>query len=241
MGFEEPGMPTAGNDTITGTSGNDVIDGLAGDDVINGMDGNDFLYGGLGNDSVSGGDGNDYLAGIGGRDTLAGGNGDDTLVLGEGVYAEAFGGAGRDTFQMGFASSFSTARISVIYDLNFNEDVFFAQSGYTITTGLSIDGIGIGNDIRVTAIGHRIDILNPIMPTVRLGTNLADSLFGTLLSDTLNGLGGNDTLNGGGGNDSLLGGDGDDWIIDQDGFSTDGDDTVRGGRGKRQNFRWRRE
>jgi hypothetical protein len=74
-------VPTAGNDSLTGSSGPDTIDGLAGNDTLDGGAGNDSLLGGAGNDSLLGGDGNDTLVGGSGNDTLDGGNGIDLIVF----------------------------------------------------------------------------------------------------------------------------------------------------------------
>lgn len=48
----EPGLPSSGNDTITGTSGSDLINAFSGNDEITGLGGFDTIYGGDGIDTV---------------------------------------------------------------------------------------------------------------------------------------------------------------------------------------------
>ncbi len=72
-------MPTAEEDTITGSGENDKLSGLAGDDVLNGGDGRDRL---------SGGDGDDILIGGWNCDTLTGGDGSDSFVFGAKLKSE---------------------------------------------------------------------------------------------------------------------------------------------------------
>jgi VCBS repeat-containing protein len=56
-----PGLPTSGDDTITGTTSNEYIYGGPGKDNLDGGQGNDTLYGGFGNDTLTGGAGVDVF------------------------------------------------------------------------------------------------------------------------------------------------------------------------------------
>lgn len=80
-GFDHPGRPTSGDDTIDGGSSADRIGGGAGDDTLRGNDGNDFLSGGDGDDRLFGGAGNDRLQGGRGADTLTGNAGADSFLF----------------------------------------------------------------------------------------------------------------------------------------------------------------
>lgn len=68
-----PVLPSAGNDSITGTVNADIIDSLGGNDTIIGLAGDDSLYGNQGNDLIEGRDGDDILVGGVGSDVLKGG------------------------------------------------------------------------------------------------------------------------------------------------------------------------
>ncbi len=57
------GVPTSGNDGITGTAAAETIDALDGDDVVYARGGNDIVSGGGGNDTLYGEAGNDVLSG----------------------------------------------------------------------------------------------------------------------------------------------------------------------------------
>ncbi|HWT10640.1 MAG TPA: Hint domain-containing protein [Roseomonas sp.] len=86
------GVPTAGNDTFTGSSGADYADALGGNDSLLGLGGDDFLIGGDGNDTLDGGTG---------RDVMSGGNGDDSLVWHVGDTGDAMSpGTGNDTIYL---------------------------------------------------------------------------------------------------------------------------------------------
>jgi uncharacterized protein YjbI with pentapeptide repeats len=121
------GVPTSGNDTLTGGTGNDTINGGLGDDVINGAEGadsligaggNDTLYGDLGiadtlsgNDTLQGGAGNDSLDGGFGADRILGGAGFDILFGGETGEFETgadrlTGGTEYDIFQLSSSTGF---------------------------------------------------------------------------------------------------------------------------------------
>jgi len=53
------GIPTEGDDILTGTPFSDVINALGGNDVVNALSGNDFIDGGAGADTLLGGAGDD--------------------------------------------------------------------------------------------------------------------------------------------------------------------------------------
>lgn len=85
------GVPTKGDDNLTGTTGDDVINAQDGNDTVNGGAGNDFIYGGGGRDKLLGGGGDDRITGGQGNDTISGGGGDDRM----------YGGGGNDVINGG--------------------------------------------------------------------------------------------------------------------------------------------
>lgn len=101
-----------GNDTLYGNAGKDTLDGGAGDDT---------LYGSTG-DILLGGDGADRLAPMfgGTQVVMEGGAGDDSLgaFVGLGDGNRATGGAGADSFQITFSTSWATLGYTVITDFN---------------------------------------------------------------------------------------------------------------------------
>ncbi|MHC5598092.1 MAG: calcium-binding protein [Nostoc sp.] len=147
-----------GNDYIQGKGGNDYIYGGDGVDNLIGGSGNDSLYGGKGGDVLFGDEitigsgtpaGNDYLSGEDGNDLLYGGRGNDTLLGGAdndffsgygGVSGEIdtyTGGAGADTFSLGYNGSFT--------------NIDYLGSGYAIITDfnwLQGDKIRVGGSKR---------------------------------------------------------------------------------------------
>ncbi len=67
-GFHHSTVPSANNDTLTGTAAANTLNGLAGHDFLKGLAGNDTLNGGDGGDFLEGGKGNDKLNGGAGID-----------------------------------------------------------------------------------------------------------------------------------------------------------------------------
>jgi Ca2+-binding RTX toxin-like protein len=129
LGFKSQINGTSSSDTIDALAGNDIVRAGGGNDAVTGGPGNDRLYGEAGNDILFGDDvsggafalvGNDYLDGGNGNDTLYGGGGNDTLVGGNGNdfldgaggssntnYDTLTGGAGADTFGLGYTGSYT--------------------------------------------------------------------------------------------------------------------------------------
>ncbi len=152
----------ADDDWILSRGGGDSVSGGAGDDRIAMGDGND-IYGETtdeaGNDTVRGGTGNDWMRDITGSDTLYGGLGDDTLIgaqsgvldddadlLGGGFGDDVIvgengdtinGGAGTDTFGVGFTfgQGFDPVTISD-FDPS-NEALTLAVSGDIVAGSLN--------------------------------------------------------------------------------------------------------
>lgn len=206
--FRASNLPSAGDDSFTGTEGKDTIDGLGGNDTINGLDGDDVL---------KGGDGNDTLIGGGGADSLYGGAGDDTYYFesGDKIFET---GSGTDTVYIGTSWRLEGGVERVIFtaggDLslwgNGSDNLFTGTAGNNTFTG---EG---GNDTMSGEAGYdKID-----------GGDGDDSLSGGSEGDSLLGADGKDTLYGGADNDMLNGGTGDD-VLDGGG----GDDILEGGTG----------
>ena len=176
-----------------GRSTDDQMQGRAGNDSMEGFGGDDIIDGGAGNDRIEGGTGNDTLKGGLGDDTLNGGAGSDTLDGGIGTDTAGFGGA---------ISNYS-----------------FALNGSNVVVTDTSAGSPNGSD---TLIAIETLQLGTQSLTLRIGTNVAQTLNGAggsdlLLgfdgADTLNGSGGNDVLDGGAAADRLNGGDGADRLI----------------------------
>ena len=113
-----------GDDNLYGSDRDETLDGREGDDYLDGRGGNDRLYGR---------DGNDILRG--GGSTQRAGRNDDKLE----------GGAGNDTFVIGYGDGFNT-----IHDFTNGEDRidlselgFASYSEVQDVTSLSANGDGI--------------------------------------------------------------------------------------------------
>ena len=250
-------VPTAGNDTLTGTTGNDTVDLLAGDDLYTGLAGDDVISGNAGADTVSAGDGNDLVYGGAGGDELHGGAGADTLFGGDGAdhlsggtgVDVLHGGAGSDTFY-GAAAAYNGDTISGLaagdsirvdgVDLSSLNGTAF---GSTIDLGddntLNLASFAAGT-IRVEVSGGNSTISYSPTPTTGddnfAGTANADSIDMLAGNDTYSGLAGDDTIFGNAGNDLLSGGAGADSIRGGDGADTlvggGGNDLLLGGAGR---------
>ncbi len=92
--FRFANLPTAGNDSASGSSGPDLLLGLEGNDNLSGGDGDDFLHGGAGDDTLLGGNGDDLISGGTGNDLLRGGGGNDIYFVNQ--------GGGNDTIEEPF-------------------------------------------------------------------------------------------------------------------------------------------
>ncbi len=209
------GVPTEGDDALTGGAGADTIDGLGGDDEINGLGGADLLIGGLGDDTLRGEDGSDNLRGEDGSDVLSGGNGNDVVNGGAGedlLFGGAgddlmFGGAGADEFLAGSGVDriFGGAGNDIanggadndIINTGADDDVVSGQAGNDLVflqAGNDIAFGGDGNDKIFGGIGD---------DEIDLGDG-NDEAFGGGGQDILNGAGGNDLLSGGGAGDIFV-------------------------------------
>ncbi len=242
----EDGVPSAGDDVLSGSAadddiaaleGNDVVFGGAGNDTESGDEGSDSLYGDAGDDVLDGGADEDSLYGGAGSDTLIGGSGNDQLSGGSGsdtyVFNSGWGidmlddtpigiqDAGQDEISFGVGIAESDISLSAITEY-YATDLLIT---YTVT----------GDQILVkeffsTSYTDQIERfqfasgaswnLSEILQhaTQVVGTDSADTLnaFPTM-GTNLFGLGGNDTLNGGAGNDLLDGGTGADQMYGQEG------------------------
>ncbi|KMK63977.1 M10 family metallopeptidase [Puniceibacterium sp. IMCC21224] len=177
------GVPTAGDDDLTGTDGGDIIDGLAGDDTLRGGGGSDHLTGGAGNDLVDGGEGDDIFVEGAGDDTSQGGAGSDTVTLGvtrASVTATALAGGGVRIVSALGTDDYTGVEVFVFADSRVSAEALLNPEG----------GGGI----------------------LQQGTSGADTLTGTNGPDTLAGQGGDDVINGLGGDDNLAGSDGNDTV-----------------------------
>ncbi|MEJ6003900.1 calcium-binding protein, partial [Paucibacter soli] len=138
------------NDTLYGGDGADALNGGDGNDTLNGQDGSDALNGGAGADTLT--SSTSYGAPRGTyTDTLVGGDGNDTLDLFSGAnsasYADrnvATGGAGADSFKIGYssynASNFTTTSYSPVSATDRITD-FNAAEGDVLVTGIT-NGLG---------------------------------------------------------------------------------------------------
>ncbi|MEP4198375.1 MAG: calcium-binding protein [Aliishimia sp.] len=200
-------LPTAGDDTLTGSDNADVLSALSGNDILLGLDGDDTLSGGAGDDILNGGAGNDTVtyADAGGRVAVFLARSAGDLGSGQGV----------DTF-------FS---IENVIGSNF-DDRLVGDNADNVLSG------GAGADVLIGLAGN--DTLNGGDGADDLtGSGGNDELNGGFGADILNGLGGADVLNGGGGDDDIFAGLGVDVVNGNAGddliFGNFGQDTLRGG------------
>jgi Ca2+-binding RTX toxin-like protein len=204
-----------GNANISGTgnTADNEIFGNAGANRIDGDSGNDVLHGDSGNDVLVGGTGFDFLDGGAGADEMSGGAGSDGYVvdnIGDKITELANGGV--DT---------------IISDLAFFDLSVNGMNVENLTSNVSVDFVGIGNNLN-NIIGGAIG---------------NDTLEGNAGDDLIDGAGGNDTLYGGDldgklladGNDFLRGGSGQDILFGGSGndrlHGETGDDQLVGGAG----------
>jgi Ca2+-binding RTX toxin-like protein len=180
------GLPTSGDDILTGTGevdeisgrqGNDTIYGLEGNDELYGDDGDDRIYSGSGNDIVSGGAGNDYVRVGGGAESFDGGSGTDYIS-----YYDSTNGITAD-----LAANTISGSWAVNDTINSFEGISGSRTGDDEIYGTSGSNIirTYGGDDRVYARGGT--------DTVELGS-------------------GNDYVRVGGGVESFDGGSGTDYI-----------------------------
>ncbi|MFT6556759.1 FecR domain-containing protein [Sneathiella sp.] len=240
------GVPTPGNDSITGTDDRDFIDALAGDDIVRGGDGDDTIFGTAGNDLLFGEDGEDVLSGGSGNDTLLGGDANDILMGGEGIN-RLEGGQGDDLFVLALGDGdhiavdtdgndavqvedFLNAERAGGSDLVFNQtdgssltiDDFFGASSITTAHLLKpggYDSYTISKTLGGTG-GNDLIVGYAGIDDLLSGENGDDLLLGGTGDDTLSGGAGNDQLFGDAGDDLLIGGLGDDAIDGGEGVDT---------------------
>jgi Ca2+-binding RTX toxin-like protein len=182
---------TSGNDSLVGSSGNDTLLGLAGNDTLDGGLGADLLSGGDGDDVFRANDdsGNDTMLGGGGNDTfnlsynfsnsfsngtvvmIDAGDGDDTINISFAQWAwlkapEVTGGAGVDTYAVGFSASFAPLTItdftvgaggdridlSALYRETIS-DYNRYHGGNPFATG-QLKLVQVGNDTQVQGLGY---------------------------------------------------------------------------------------
>ncbi len=248
------GLPTSGNDSITGFDGDDTIHGLAGNDTLSGSDGNDTLFGDAGTDTLNGDAGNDTLAGDAGTDTLNGGVGDDvldggvdndTLQGGTGNDTYRFGrGTGQDTVSENDATAGNLDTILVDADVSPTDirawrDASNLYLGITGTSDrLTVKNYFIADANKVEQVrfaGGTVWDAATLLAKTQVPTEGYDYLVGGAGADVIDGLSGPDYIDGGAGNDTLMGGAGDDTMIG--GTGNDlldgglGSDSLQGGTG----------
>ncbi|HEX8028855.1 MAG TPA: hypothetical protein VF491_10360, partial [Vicinamibacterales bacterium] len=104
--FPGLGFFSGQDQVITGDDDDNDLVGGSGNDQIFGREGNDYLVGGAGDDLLEGEDGDDTFLDTQGANDMRGGAGDDVFLrLGENLETDRLtGGAGRDTFVVGFGS-----------------------------------------------------------------------------------------------------------------------------------------
>ena len=202
------GIPTAGNDTLTGDNTPNLIDGGAGDDSLRGGSANDTLIGGADNDTLNGGPGADVLDGGLGFDVATYENATGSVVVDLLNSANNAGEAVGDTFtgiERWVASEFDDTLVGD------DSGVWFWGHG-----GNDVEYGGAGNDTLESGAGN---------DTV-YGGGGDDQIFGRIDDDALYGQAGNDIVGGGAGNDLMDGGAGNDTLIGDWGV-----DTMQGGDG----------
>ena len=216
-----------GDDVIVGDplGKDETFYGHAGDDTINGVGGNNTLYGGAGNDALGGGTGDDTLnAGINGDDKVSGGAGADTFILGFVVGdANQIYGFGNQTIT-DFNPDEDTLDISALEADPYFEMPLAVQKGDDTVVDFADQGFATGGG---SASPNHLTLKD--VNAGRINTLLGngdDTLVGTAGDDTLTGGAGDDTLTGGAGDDTLIGGAGNDTLT-----GGAGDDTLTGGAG----------
>lgn len=235
----DPSLPTAGDDTLTGTESDDTIEGLGGNDLILGLEGRDLLVGGDGNDTLRGLAGTDTLLGGAGQDRLEGGLDSDLLDAGDGDDELFGGGSGDDTLRGGRGSDFLFGESGT--DLLEGGDGFDLLNGGdgadTLLGGNGNDRLfgNLGFDSLDGGVGNDTLYGGPSGNDTLKGGTGEDLIFGEAGADILLGDEGNDTLWGGTGNDLLIGGADDDWLDGGTGddrlFGGTGSDSMAGGQG----------
>ncbi|WP_299029555.1 calcium-binding protein [uncultured Sulfitobacter sp.] len=231
------GLPSLGDDNLTGTALDDTINARQGNDTVYGLDGADTLRGSTGMDVLYGGGDADLLIGGGNSDTLEGGEGSDTIfgskgadsILGDSGADSLNGGSGNDTLLGG--GNNDTIQGGSNNDLINGEggsDSLLGDAGNDTLSG------GIGND--TLSGGSGADSLDGGSASdTLLGGTGNDTLLGGDGFDSLDGGVGNDMLRGGGNNDTLSGGENNDLLFGDMGsdnlFGDTGNDTLFGGIG----------
>ena len=197
LALVETNVPTAGDDTISGTDGRDVIAALEGDDLVLAGDGDDDLRGQDGSDILNGEEGNDLLIGGAGDDTLIAGLGEDFIDGGSGldwVYFDApitdFGFSGT------LANLTLTQTVGLETEVNRVFDVeFFLFDDLEISATQVEDLLAANPDGDIIAS----DVMNVVAGTsesnVLVGTNSSDEISsGAGALDEIFGYGGADTF-----------------------------------------------
>jgi Ca2+-binding RTX toxin-like protein len=163
---------TAAAETLRGTGQAEVIHGGASTDPAG--TGADTILAGDGNDTVFGGDGNDVIEGGGGADSLFGGTGDDILygdgptttvgstetlqwvTTGQGNGTNLINGFTQDTGGMTVTVDFNNdgGNTSVLAS---NSTQFTGGTGISGTSGVNLNGSGLGGNVTTTMVFNADD------------------------------------------------------------------------------------
>lgn len=169
-----------GNDYFTSGSGNDTINGNVGLDSLSGGDGNDLIFGGNDWDVINGGNGSDVIYGNGGNYDGAAGDPGNRVT----------GGAGADTFYVGYSSpGVAAAGDDVVLDWDHGTDTLnISSSGVALIGGLYGDNLANANTISL-----RTNVNNNGLAVIR-GREQGDTISDSAGADYIYGNQGNNYI-----------------------------------------------
>lgn len=201
-GFEYVELSNTANGNINVTfaiqSENLHITDDEGDDTVVAGTGNDTIYGNVGLDSLSGGGGDDLIFGGNDWDVINGGNGSDVIYGNGGNYDgvagdpgnRVTGGAGADTFYVGYSSpGVAAAGDDVVLDWDHGTDTLnISSSGVALIGGLYGDNLANANTISL-----RTNVNNNGLAVIR-GREQGDTILDSAGADYIYGNQGNNQI-----------------------------------------------